>query len=68
MKSKAVICLANGCEEIEALTVADILRRAGSDVVLVSINDTTDVVSSHKVHIVADAIFADMDFSETEMM
>ncbi len=68
MKSRTVICLANGCEEIEALTVADILRRAGEDVALVSINETTDVVSSHKVHIVADTIFADMDFSETEML
>ena len=68
MKSKAVIFLANGCEEIEALTVADILRRAKSDVALVSINETTDVVSSHNVHIVADAVFADMDFSETEML
>lgn len=68
MKSKAVIFLANGCEEIEALTVADLLRRAGSDVTFVSINETTDVVSSHKVHIVADAVFGDMDFSETEMI
>ena len=68
MKSKAVIFLANGCEEIEALTVADLLRRAKSDVALVSINETTDVVSSHNVHIVADAVFADMDFSETKML
>ena len=35
MKTRTVICLANGCEEIEALTVADLLRRAGEDVLLV---------------------------------
>ena len=68
MKSRTVICLANGCEEIEALTVADILRRAGEEVALVSVNETTDVVSSHNVHIVADAVFADIDFSGTEML
>ena len=68
MTARVVICLANGCEEIEALTVADILRRAGVDVALVSINEDVNVVSSHNVHIVADAVFGDMDFSKTDMI
>ena len=68
MKSRAIICLADGCEEIEALTVADLLRRAKSDVALVSINETKDVISSHNVHIVADATFDEVDFSETEII
>ena len=68
MDARVVICLANGCEEIEALTVADILFRAGVDFKLISINDTTDVISSHNVHIVADGIFADVDFDHTELI
>ena len=68
MKSKAVICLANGFEEVEALTVSDILRRAKYDVALVSINETPEVESSRGVKVVADAVFTDMDFSETEMI
>ena len=37
---KVVVFLADGCEEIEALTVIDILRRGNVDVLGVSINDT----------------------------
>lgn len=68
MKTRTVICLANGCEEIEALTVADLLRRAGEDVLLVSINETTTVVSSHNVKIIADTVFSDVDFDSVEML
>jgi 4-methyl-5(b-hydroxyethyl)-thiazole monophosphate biosynthesis len=66
--SKVVIALANGCEEIEALTVADILFRAGVSVTTASINPTTTVVSSHNVTITADTTFEAADFSDTEMI
>ncbi len=36
--SKVLIPLAQGCEELEAVTVADILRRAGVDVLLAGLN------------------------------
>ena len=41
---KAILFLANGFEEIEALGTADILRRGGIDVTLVSITDRKSVV------------------------
>ena len=66
--SKVVIALANGCEEIEALTVADILFRAGVSVTTASINETEKVISSHKVTITADKTFDAVDFSDTEMI
>ena len=40
MKTSYVF-FANGFEEIEALTVVDVLRRAGMPVVTVSIGETT---------------------------
>ena len=40
---KVVVFLADGCEEIEALTVIDILRRGNVDVIGASINDTLGI-------------------------
>ena len=48
-----VILLADGFEEIEALTPLDILRRAGIETVTVGIGDKT-VIGSHKIPIVCD--------------
>jgi len=67
MTSEAVIFLADGFEEVETLTVSDILRRAGVDVKLVTINNTTTVVSSREVTVIADATFEEMDYSETQL-
>lgn len=36
--SKIGIFMADGCEEIEGLTVVDIVRRAGLDIETISIN------------------------------
>lgn len=61
---KLALFLADGCEEIEALTQADILRRAKEDVDILSVMDTVDVISSHNIHIVADGLITDADFSK----
>lgn len=52
--------LADGCEEVEALTVVDILRRAEVDVKTVSIMGRKNIVSSHKIEIMADMLFEEM--------
>lgn len=44
--SKTAIFFATGYEEIEALTVVDILRRAGEEITMVSITDERSVTSS----------------------
>ena len=49
------VFLANGFEEIEALTPIDMLKRAGIDVMSVSINDTVEVVGTHNIKVLADA-------------
>ena len=68
MKADVTIFRADGFEEVEALTVSDILRRAKADVALVSIKDTKEVESSRGVKVVADATFDEMDFSETRIL
>lgn len=46
--------LADGFEEIEALTPVDMLRRAGIEVVTVSVNADTAVKGAHGIKVVAD--------------
>ena len=59
---KIGIFLAEGYEEIEALTVADICRRCGLDVSLVSITEERMVKSSHNVAVQADLCLSEADF------
>lgn len=65
---KTAIFFGTGYEEVEALTVVDLLRRAGIEVTMVSIEPEREVVSSHQVCITMDACFADCDFSEYDML
>lgn len=60
--------LAEGFEEVEALSVVDILRRGGIDTKLVSISDSIEVVSSHKINIKADILLNDLDFDKVDMI
>lgn len=58
--ARALVPLANGFEEIEALSVVDVLRRGGVEVVTASIHDGLEVVGAHGVCVRADAAFADV--------
>lgn len=51
---KVYIYLAEGFEEIEALAPADILRRAGAQVTLVSVSGHTTVTGARGVRVIAD--------------
>ena len=62
------VFLADGCEEIEALTVIDLLYRAGIPHQSVSITDTTKVVSAHGVVITADTTIDALDFDSFDML
>lgn len=59
-----LILLADGFEDIEALTVADYLRRADLDVDLVSISDNNVVKSAHGVKVLADKTFIEINFED----
>lgn len=66
--SRVYVFLADGFEEIEGLTVVDILRRAGVDTTTVSIMERRNVMGSHKIPVMADACFGEVDFSEGELL
>ena len=65
--SKLYIFLADGFEEIEGLTVVDILRRAGVEVTTVSIMGKKTIVGAHKITLEADEVFEDCNFSDGDM-
>lgn len=60
--------LADGFEEIEGLTVVDLLRRAQIDVNMVSITGKLEVTGSHEIKIIADSLFHEEDFNQTDMI
>ena len=55
--AKVLIPLADGFEEIEAVTVVDVLRRGGVEVVTASIHDRLEVCGAHGMKIRADRQF-----------
>jgi 4-methyl-5(b-hydroxyethyl)-thiazole monophosphate biosynthesis len=68
MKRKIFVFLADGFEEIEALTIVDVLRRAGQEVVMVSVTPNEIVVGAHQVSLLCDKNFVDCDFYEQPSM
>ncbi len=61
--SRIFLFLADGFETVEALAPVDVMRRAGLDVVTVSIMGRKEVVSAHGVTVVADTLFEECDFA-----
>lgn len=56
--------LATGFEEIEALTVVDILRRAEIPVKMVSVTDDLKVTGAHGIEVVADCMLSGIEDGE----
>lgn len=55
--------LADGFEEVEAITPVDVLRRTGLKVVTVSVGEGLEVAGAHGVTVRADRQIADTDFT-----
>ena len=60
--------LADGFEEIEALTTVDLLRRAQIPVETVSIMERRSVIAAHGVEVTADILFSDADYKGCDMI
>ncbi len=60
---KLAIFMADGCEEIEGLTVVDLLRRAGIPIEMLSLQDSTQVRGSHGIVFEADLTLEQADLS-----
>lgn len=66
--NKAYLFLATGFEEVEALTVVDLLRRGGVDCKMVSVTGDYDVIGSHAITIRADLLFDEGSLDDAKML
>ncbi len=66
--AKVAILLADGFETIEALAPADVLRRGGQDVALVTINEKPQVTTAQGIGIKCDATLVGYDFADCDLI
>lgn len=66
--SRVYVFLAEGFEEIEGLTVVDLLRRAGIETKTVSVTGSQTVTGSHKITVTADSMFEDDTYEDAKVL
>ncbi len=64
---RVLIPLAQGCEELEAVTIIDLLRRAGIEVITAGLDDKT-VTASRGVRLIPDVQLDDVMQQEFDML
>ena len=62
------VYLAEGFEEVEALTAVDVMRRAGIEVQTVSITGSKTVKGTHDIKVEADIVYEEADHEKCEMI
>lgn len=65
---KAIVLLAKGFEEVEALTVVDVLRRGGVHCITCSINGEEEVLGSHSIHVKANSLLEKTDVDKYDAL
>ncbi|KAK6946643.1 DJ-1/PfpI [Dillenia turbinata] len=65
---RILVPIANGSEEMEAVIIIDVLRRAKANVVVASVDDKLEIVASRKVKIVADTSLAEAAKSSYDLI
>lgn len=65
---KVVVFLADGFEEVEGLTVVDLLRRAGAVVETVSVMGKMQIDGAHGIQVEADELFEKAFFDDAELL
>ncbi len=68
MKKRVLCLLINGFEEIETIAPVDLLRRAGAEVVLASLETGAQVVGRCQVAVQADAMLKDLNASDFDLL
>jgi len=68
MKKKIAVHLADGFEEIEAVSIIDVLRRADLDVLVVSVTGEIEVTGAHQIKVMADILFEKVDYDDIYMI
>ena len=66
--AKVAVFIADGSEEVEAITPVDLLRRAKVEVDVVSIMPSLDIVASRNVKITADKLIDDINFDDYDLL
>lgn len=65
---QAVIILAPGFEETEAVTVIDVLRRADVEVIVAGLDGDNTVCGAHKISVAVDRHLPDVDSETTDLL
>ncbi|SFV60466.1 DJ-1/YajL/PfpI superfamily, includes chaperone protein YajL (former ThiJ), parkinsonism-associated protein DJ-1, peptidases PfpI, Hsp31 [hydrothermal vent metagenome] len=68
MMSKVLVPLAKGFEEIEAVSIIDVLRRAGVEVIVAALNDTMLVQGANGIIVQAECEVKDMTADGLDMI
>jgi 4-methyl-5(b-hydroxyethyl)-thiazole monophosphate biosynthesis len=68
MKKKIAVHLAEGFEEIEAISIIDVLRRADIDVIVVSVTGKLEVTGAHDIKVLADKLFENVNYNDLFMI
>lgn len=66
--SKVYLFLADGFETVEALAPVDVMRRAGIEVVTVSIMERKEVVSAQDVTVTADVLYSEACLDDADAL
>lgn len=65
---KSFIFLADGVEEVEAVATVDALRRAGMEVVTLSVTDSPIVTGATSQKLVADSLLSQVDLTDADWL
>lgn len=65
---KAFVHFAKGFEEIEALTIVDVLRRADIPTSMVSVSGSLLVAGTHGITVQTDLLFDDANYEDAEIL
>ncbi len=67
MTTRVLVPIADGTEEIEAVTLIDVLRRAGADVTVASVNGR-QVTAAHGIRLEADCLVDDCEQTRFDLI
>jgi 4-methyl-5(b-hydroxyethyl)-thiazole monophosphate biosynthesis len=68
MSKKVLVPVANGTEEIEAVCIIDVLRRAGALVTVASVEAVRDITCSRGVKIMADRVINECTYESYDLI
>ena len=64
----AIVFLADGFEECEGLLAVDLLRRAGVEVITASVMGRREILSSHRISLLADVLAEEADYDAADLL